>query len=210
EKTSRKRRIGPSAPAGNNGDLVIQPEGPITAEPTHSDTPLFHGIKSSWASDSALVWTSPLATRTIRSRTASPISSTVLSPEMIGPASMSMMSGILCARLQFVEILITGAMGLPVGVPKPVVNNPPLAPDPTCALTPSTSLPGVQSKVRPGFLAYSGKSSTSVTGEVPPFLAAPADFIASVISPSRMLPGEGFESNPEPTASALALYARMS
>ena len=29
----------------------------------------------------------------------------------------------------------------------------------------------------------------AVTGDLPPFFAAPADFIASVSSPSRMLPG---------------------
>jgi hypothetical protein len=31
-------------------------------------------------------------------------------------------------------------------------------------------------------------------------LAAPADFIASVIKPSLMFPGEGFISNPEPAS----------
>ena len=39
---------------------------------------------------------------------------------------------------------------------------------------------------------------------VPPFLAAPADFIASVIKPSLIFPGEGFISKPEWTAFARA------
>ena len=39
-------------------------------------------------------------------------------------------------------------------------------------------------------------------GEVPPFLAAPADLMASVMRPSRMLPGEGLASKPEPQALA--------
>ena len=48
-----------------------------------------------------------------------------------------------------------------------------------------------------------------MTGAVPPFRAAPADFIASVNRPSRMLPGDGFISNPEPTACACASYVRI-
>src|SRR5437763_7218402 len=113
----RDRASDTTASPGDNRNLVIQPERPITPGATHRETPLFHGIKSSWASDSALVCTSPLATRRMSSKIVSPISSTVLSPEMMGPASMSIMSGIRCARFVFVEILTTGAMGLPVGVP---------------------------------------------------------------------------------------------
>src|SRR5438874_3514714 len=95
----RDRAANAASAAGDNCHLVIEPERPITPGPTHRETPLFHGIKSSWASDSALVCTSPLATRMMRSKIASPISSTVFSPEMIGPASMSMMSRIRCTRL---------------------------------------------------------------------------------------------------------------
>jgi hypothetical protein len=60
-----------------------------------------------------------------------------------GPASKSMMSAMRSARVELVEILITGAMGLPVGVPRPVVKSTRFDPAPTCAVTLSTSLPGV-------------------------------------------------------------------
>ena len=45
------------------------------------------------------------------------------------------------------EILTTGATGLPVGVPRPVVKRMRLTPAPTCAVTLSTSLPGVHSRL---------------------------------------------------------------
>src|SRR5260370_12889850 len=116
-----------------------------------------------------------------------------------------MMWGMGWGRCELVGILITGAIGLRVGVPRPVVNTQTLAPEPTWAVTDSTSLPGVHNRFNPGSVAYSGKSSTSVTGDVPPFLAAPADFIPSVINPSRIFPGEGFRSKPEPPAWARPL-----
>ena len=47
-------------------------------------------------------------------------------------------------------------MGFPVGVPSPVVNNTRFAPAPTCAVTHSTSFPGVHWRWRPGTLEYSG------------------------------------------------------
>ena len=50
----------------------------------------------------------------------------------------------------------TGAIGFPVGVPKPVVNSTTLAPAPTCAVTHSTSFPGVHCKFRPATVEYSG------------------------------------------------------
>ena len=37
---------------------------------------------------------------------------------------------------------------------------------------------------------------------LPAFIAAPADFMASVINPSRILPGDGFMSKPEPASLA--------
>ena len=49
---------------------------------------------------------------------------------MIAPVSMSMMSCMRCARFEFVESFTTGAIGLPVGVPSPVVNKTTLAPAP--------------------------------------------------------------------------------
>ena len=70
-------------------------------------------------------------------------------------------------------------------------------------------------ELRP-FALVSGKalvgyrSMTSVTGELPPFRAAPADFMASVISPSRIFPGEGLFSNPAPTRAAALAYCCIS
>ena len=80
----------------------------------------------------------------------------VVFPEMIEPASISMMSGMRPARPELVEIFKTGAMGFPVGVPNPVVNNTTFAPAATCAVTHSTSFPGVHCRLRPGSLEYSG------------------------------------------------------
>src|SRR5208282_5970401 len=117
-----------AAASGDDGGFAVQSECTCNVRMFQSDTPLFQGMKSSWRSNSALVYTSPLATRTTRSRIASPISSTVLPPLMIAPVSMSMMSCIRCARVEFVEILMTGAMGFPVGVPNPLVNKTAFAP----------------------------------------------------------------------------------
>ena len=79
-----------------------------------------------------------------------------VTPEMIGPVSKSTMSGIRCASCEFVESLTTGVIGFPVGVPSPVVNRTMLAPAPTCAVTHSTSLPGVHCRFKPGVVQYSG------------------------------------------------------
>ena len=49
-----------------------------------------------------------------------------------------------------------GAIGFPVGVPSPVVNKTTWAPAPTCAVTHSTSFPGVHCKCNPGSVEYSG------------------------------------------------------
>ena len=46
-------------------------------------------------------------------------------------------------------IFITGAIGLPVGVPRPVVNTTTCAPPPTMPVTDSTSRPGVSITVSP-------------------------------------------------------------
>ena len=46
-------------------------------------------------------------------------------------------------------IFITGAIGLPVGVPSPVVNTTTCAPPPTMPVTDSTSSPGVSMTVSP-------------------------------------------------------------
>ncbi len=72
------------------------------------------------------------------------------------PQSMSIRSAIRVASAVLVASLTTGAIGLPVGVPRPVVKSTTLAPAPTCAVVASTSLPGVQSKLSPGVVAYSG------------------------------------------------------
>ena len=57
-----------------------------------SETPLFQGMKSSWPSSSALVFTSPLATLMISSKIRSPASSTDSSPVMMVPVSTSIAS----------------------------------------------------------------------------------------------------------------------
>src|SRR5262249_10186991 len=158
--------------ACHHGHAAVQAEQSIiivVAQGIQSETPLFHGMKSSCPNNSALVLISPLAILVISSRVSSPVSSTVFSPEMMGPASRSMIAGIRRANSEFVEILITGAIGLPVGVPSPVVKRTTFAPEPTCAETDSTSLPGVHKRFKPAVVAYSGKSSTAVTGDVPPF-----------------------------------------
>src|SRR4026209_286565 len=118
-------------------------------------TPRFQGIKSSWLSSTALGITSPLAALIQYSSISSPICSIVLSPSTIGPQSISMMSFILFVRLLFVLTLIVGQTGLPVGVPKPVVNKINVAALAALPVVASTSLPGVQTKFNPGLIAGS-------------------------------------------------------
>ena len=60
---------------------------------------------------------------------------------------MSMMSFILLARAELVATLIVGQTGLPVGVPRPVVNRINVAPLAALPVVASTSLPGVQTKI---------------------------------------------------------------
>jgi hypothetical protein len=80
----------------------------------------------------------------------------VSSPSMIVPQLMSIMSGILSAVAVLVDSLITGVTGFPVGVPNPVVNKTMVAPEPTSAVVLYTSLPGVQSRFKPGFVTFCG------------------------------------------------------
>src|SRR6266404_4466246 len=151
---------GSADPAGGTGDdshFSVEAESiAMLRGSAQRETPRFHGMKSFCASNSALVRSSPLATCMTRSKMCSPICSMVVSPEMIPPVSMSMMSGMRRAKSEFVDSLMTGAMGLPVGVPRPVVNKTKFAPAPTCAVTHSTSLPGVHCKFKPGCEEYSG------------------------------------------------------
>ena len=74
---------------------------------------------------------------------------------MIGPVSISMISFILVANFELVATLIVGQTGFPVGVPNPVVNKIRVAPDAAFPVVASTSLPGVQTKLNPGFVAGS-------------------------------------------------------
>ena len=60
------------------------------------------------------------------------------------PALKSIISGIFSANLVLEETLITGLMGLPVGVPSPVVKRIKLAPLPARAVVLSTSAHGVE------------------------------------------------------------------
>ncbi|MNR54448.1 hypothetical protein D3C85_1746310 [compost metagenome] len=75
----------------------------------------------------------------------------VFSPSIIGPVLISIMSAICVASFVLVATLMTGQMGLPVGVPRPVVNKINVAPDAVFPVVASTSLPGVQTKLSPGF-----------------------------------------------------------
>ncbi|MNW10533.1 hypothetical protein D3C71_2077740 [compost metagenome] len=75
----------------------------------------------------------------------------VFSPSIIGPVLISIMSAICVASFVLVATLMTGQMGLPVGVPSPVVNKINVAPDAVFPVVASTSLPGVQTKLSPGF-----------------------------------------------------------
>src|ERR1700694_1483801 len=119
-KHLRNRLPNAACTARNHRHGTIQPEHPVTTILHHQrETPLFHGIKSSCASSSALVLTSPLATLITSSQMSSPISSPVFFPEIMGPASRSIMSDMRCASSEFVAIFTTGAIGLPVGVPNP-------------------------------------------------------------------------------------------
>ena len=168
----------------------------ILASYEASDTPRFQGMKSFWPNISALVKLSPLGHFNAQIE------------QLLGACGDGRFAGDDAAsievddvahalgRVELVEILTTGATGLPVGVPRPVVKRTRFAPAPACAVTHSTSLPGVQSRVSPGVVAYCGKSSTSRTGATPPLRAAPADLMASVMRPSSMFPGDGFISKP--------------
>src|SRR5450432_2126727 len=158
----RNRAADAAAAASDHRRLSVQPEFVLACFPSHSETPRFHGMKSSCEFCSALVRNSPLATFTTRSRTLSPICSMVESPAMIEPVSMSMMSAMRSARVEFVDSLMTGVIGFPVGVPSPVVNRTTLAPAPTCAVTHSTSFPGVHCRFNPGAVEYSGQSRAAV------------------------------------------------
>ncbi len=64
-------------------------------------------------------------------------------------------AGIFFASFVLEATFTTGAIGLPVGVPRPVVKSMMLAPAPASAVVLSTSLPGVHNKLSPGFVTYS-------------------------------------------------------
>jgi len=102
------------------------------------------------------------------------------------------------ASLVLVAILNHGAIGLPVGVPSPVVNSNHIAPAPTCAVTHSTSFPECAAHLSlagwiffPGIVEHCGEQR-----RVPPFLAAPADFMASVSRPSANISWGRLSRNP--------------
>ena len=90
-----------------------------------------------------------------KSRISAPICSTVFSKVIIDPVSISIISGILNAKAELVAIFITGQIGFPVGVPNPVVNKMRVAPAAAFPVVASTSLPGVQTKFKPGMVVGS-------------------------------------------------------
>ena len=79
----------------------------------------------------------------------------------------SRLSAIDSAVCAFPVILMTGAMGFPVGVPRPVVNTTTCAPPPTMPVTDSTSRPGVSMTVRPALVMRPGVGDD--VGERGPF-----------------------------------------
>ena len=68
---------------------------------------------------------------------------------------MSIISDMRLASFVFVDTFITGHTGLPVGVPNPVVNKIKVAPLAAFPVVASTSLPGVQTKLKPALVAGS-------------------------------------------------------
>ncbi|MNI08928.1 hypothetical protein D3C73_619800 [compost metagenome] len=66
-----------------------------------------------------------------------------------------MISDMWVASRLLVAILIVGQIGLPVGVPRPVVNSMRVAPAATFPVVASTSLPGVQTRLSPALFAGS-------------------------------------------------------
>jgi hypothetical protein len=62
-----------------------------------------------------------------------------------------MISPILFVSAELVATLMVGQTGLPVGVPNPVVKRISVAPLAALPVVASTSLPGVQTRLRPGF-----------------------------------------------------------
>ena len=73
----------------------------------------------------------------------------------MGPVLISMVSPILFVKAELVATFIVGQTGLPVGVPRPVVNKIKVAPDAAFPVVASTSLPGVHTRLSPGLTAGS-------------------------------------------------------
>ena len=90
-------------------------------------------------------------------------SSSVSVSPMTPLTSRSMLSAICFAVRALPVILMTGATGLPVGVPRPVVKTTTCAPPPTMPVTDSTSSPGVSMTVRPDFVMRPAYGTTSTT-----------------------------------------------
>src|SRR5580693_5379638 len=94
-RAARRKKVGDCSTdaartAGNDDRFAVEAKPVrIIDEIVQRETPLFHGMKSFWASTSAFVRTWPLATSITLSRIASPMCSIVTSPSMIGPVSKS-------------------------------------------------------------------------------------------------------------------------
>src|SRR6188768_1451404 len=112
-------------------------------------------MKSSCCNLTACGAFSPLATCKANSINSAALASMVSTPVMIVPVSMSITSFIRCVNFELLDTLIVGAMGFPVGVPNPVVNNIMVQPEPANAVVDSTSLPGVHNKCNPGLIICS-------------------------------------------------------
>ena len=78
------------------------------------------------------------------------------------------------------------------GVPRPVENSTICAPAEASAVAATRSLPGADSRFKPGVWTRSPYASTSRTGEKPLFCVQPSALSSSVEMPPALLPGEGF------------------
>ena len=136
---------------------------------------------------------SPLQTSFSFFQSNTEISSIVLLLVMILLASISKLFAIYSHVFGFPQILITGATGLPNGVPRPVVKTIILAPAAARAVMDTTSNPGSiinhNPFISPGFSVY---LITPCIGDFPALAIFPNDFSSGVLSPPAIFPGDRF------------------
>src|ERR1017187_3316385 len=137
----------------------------------------------------------PLAVCTITSINLSPASSTVISPRKMAHTSRSMCSLIVEQVIGFPESLMTGSMGLPMTLPWPVGNKCTTAPDAAHKVTASAAADEVSMNQSPLLLgASAGLRQPTNLVFLPSFSMLPNAFSSMVVSPPRMLPFVGCDS----------------